>query len=80
MADLPGVTVRDPWLMYALSAAFATDGRAINIARVRRTRFWSAMAQGIPVVASAVAARGVDANAGEHLLVGARQPNTWLQS
>jgi len=71
LADLPGVTVTGsvadvrPYLQRsALMVA------PLNIARGTQNKILEAMAQAIPVVASAVAARGVDANAGEHLLVG----------
>jgi glycosyltransferase involved in cell wall biosynthesis len=41
----------------------------LNIARGTQNKILEAMAQAVPIVASAVAARGVDANAGAHLLV-----------
>ena len=41
----------------------------LNIARGTQNKILEAMAQGVPVVASEIAARGVDAVAGEHLLV-----------
>jgi polysaccharide biosynthesis protein PslH len=41
----------------------------LNIARGTQNKILEAMAQAVPVVASGVAARGVDANPGEHLLV-----------
>jgi glycosyltransferase involved in cell wall biosynthesis len=41
----------------------------LNIARGTQNKILEAMAQGVPVVTSAVAARGVDAIAGEHFLV-----------
>jgi glycosyltransferase involved in cell wall biosynthesis len=41
----------------------------LNIARGTQNKILEAMAMGVPVVTSAVAAGGVDAVAGEHLLV-----------
>jgi sugar transferase (PEP-CTERM/EpsH1 system associated) len=70
LSHLPGVTVTGsvpdvrPYLQRsALMVA------PLNIARGTQNKILEAMAQAVPVVASAVAARGVDANAGEHFLV-----------
>jgi hypothetical protein len=69
LGELPGVTVTGsvpdvrPYLQRsALMIA------PLNIARGTQNKILEAMAQGVPVVASEIAARGVDATAGEHLL------------
>lgn len=69
LATLPGVevtgTVDDvrPWVWRsALTVA------PLNIARGTQNKILEAMAMGVPVVCSELAARGVDAVAGEHLL------------
>jgi glycosyltransferase involved in cell wall biosynthesis len=70
LAQRPGVTVTGsvedvrPYLhRSALMVA------PLNIARGTQNKILEAMAAGVPVVTSAVAAGGVDALAGEHLLV-----------
>jgi polysaccharide biosynthesis protein PslH len=74
LGDLPGVTVtgsvpdvrphvRESGLMVA----------PLNIARGTQNKILEAMAMGVPVVTSPLGAAGVDAVAGEHLLV-ARSP------
>jgi polysaccharide biosynthesis protein PslH len=74
LGDLPGVTVTGsvpdvrPYLQRsALMVA------PLNIARGTQNKILEAMAMGVPVVTSAAAASGVDANAAEHFLV-ARTP------
>ena len=74
LGESPGVTVTGsvpdvrPYLQRsALMIA------PLNIARGTQNKILEAMAQGVPVVTSGVAARGVDAVAGEHFLV-ARTP------
>ena len=74
LADIPGVRVTGqvpdvrPWLHgAALSVA------PLNIARGTQNKILEAMAAGIPVVTTPVAAGGVDAVAGEHFLV-AQEP------
>jgi sugar transferase (PEP-CTERM/EpsH1 system associated) len=74
LGDLPGVTVTGsvpdvrPWLRRA-----ALTIAPLNIARGTQNKILEAMAQGVPVVSSELAAKGVDAVAGEHLLT-ARAP------
>ena len=74
LGDMPGVSVTGsvpdvrPYLQRS-----AVMVAPLNIARGTQNKILEAMAQGVPVVASAVAARGVDANAVEHFLV-ARTP------
>jgi len=77
LSEIPGVTVTGsvpdvrPYLQRsALMVA------PLNIARGTQNKILEAMAQGVPVVASAIAARGVDAVAGEHFLV-ARTPSEY---
>jgi sugar transferase (PEP-CTERM/EpsH1 system associated) len=69
LAQLPGVAVTGsvpdvrPWLRRsALTIA------PLNIARGTQNKILEAMALGVPVVASELAAKGVDAVPGEHLL------------
>jgi hypothetical protein len=70
LGKLPGVTVTGsvpdvrPYVRKA--AAMVAP---LNIARGTQNKILEAMAMGVPVVASRTAAGGVDANAGEHLLV-----------
>jgi sugar transferase (PEP-CTERM/EpsH1 system associated) len=70
LAELPGVTVTGsvpdvrPYLHRS-----AVMVAPLNIARGTQNKILEAMAAGVPVVTSAVAAAGVDANAGEHFLV-----------
>lgn len=70
LGDLPGVTVTGsvpdvrPYL--ARSALMVAP---LTIARGTQNKILEAMAAGVPVVTSSVAARGVDAIAQEHLLV-----------
>jgi glycosyltransferase involved in cell wall biosynthesis len=70
LADLPGVSVTGsvadvrPYLRRsALMAA------PLNIARGTQNKILEAMASGVPVVTSRIAAGGVDAVDGEHFLV-----------
>ena len=70
LQDLPGVTVTGsvpdvrPYLRHsALMVA------PLNIARGTQNKILEAMAAGVPVVTSEIAAGGVDALAGEHFLV-----------
>ena len=71
LAALPGVTVTGsvpdvrPYVRRA-----AVMVAPLNIARGTQNKILEAMAMGVPVVASRVAAAGVDAVPGEHLLVG----------
>ena len=70
LAELPGVTVTGsvpdvrPYVRRA-----AVMVAPLNIARGTQNKILEAMAMGVPVVASRVAAAGVDAVPGEHLLV-----------
>lgn len=69
LGDLPGVTVTGsvpdvrPYLEIA-----ALMVAPLNIARGTQNKILEGMAAGVPVVASRVAARGVDASAPDHLL------------
>jgi sugar transferase (PEP-CTERM/EpsH1 system associated) len=69
LAELPGVkvtgTVPD---VRAYLASSAVNVVPLQIARGIQNKILEAMAMEIPVVASAIAAKGVDAVAGEHLL------------
>jgi sugar transferase (PEP-CTERM/EpsH1 system associated) len=70
LGELPGVTVTGsvPKVQpYATRSALTVAPLAI--ARGTQNKILEAMAMGVPVVASRVAAGGVDAVAGEHLLV-----------
>jgi len=80
LGELPGVTVPGsvpdvrPYLQRsALMVA------PLNIARGTQNKILEAMASGVPVVASRVAAGGVDAVAGEHLAV-ASTPEEYAQA
>lgn len=70
LGELPGVTVTGsvadvrPYVLR--SAAMVAP---LNIARGTQNKILEAMAMGVPVVSSGVAAGGVDAVAGEHFLV-----------
>lgn len=70
LSELPGVTVTGsvpdvrPYVLR--SAAMVAP---LNIARGTQNKILEAMAMGVPVASSKVAAAGVDAVAGEHLLV-----------
>jgi sugar transferase (PEP-CTERM/EpsH1 system associated) len=70
LGEVPGVTVTgsvpDVRPYVQRSALMVAP---LNIARGTQNKILEAMAQGVPVVASGVAARGVDANPVEHLLV-----------
>ena len=72
LGDLPGVTVTGsvpdvrPYLQRS-----ALIVAPLNIARGTQNKILEAMACGVPVVTSAVAAGGVDAKADEHFLVAA---------
>ncbi len=74
LADLPGVVVTGsvPDVRpYVRNSALMVA--PLNIARGTQNKILEAMAMGVPVVTSAIAAGGVDAVPGEHLLV-ARTP------
>ncbi len=78
LADLEGVEVTGsvpdvrPWLGRSrLSVA------PLTIARGTQNKLLESMAMGVPVVCSAIAARGVDVEAGQHLLV-ADSPQEYL--
>jgi glycosyltransferase involved in cell wall biosynthesis len=70
LGDLPGVTVTgsvpDVRPYVRASAAMVAP---LNIARGTQNKILEAMAMGVPVVTSAVAAGGVDAQGEEHFLV-----------
>jgi len=80
LGDLPGVTVTGsvadvrPYL--ARSALMVAP---LNIARGTQNKILEAMAAGVPVVASRMAAGGVDAVANEHFLV-ATTPEEYAQA
>jgi polysaccharide biosynthesis protein PslH len=69
LADLPGVEVTgtvDDVRPYVWRSAVTVA--PLNIARGTQNKILEAMAMGVPVVCSTLAARGVDAVVGEHLL------------
>ena len=70
LGDIPGVTVTGsvPDVRPYLNRA-AVMVAPLNIARGTQNKILEAMASGVPVVTSRVAAGGVDAIAGEHFLV-----------
>ncbi len=80
LAEIPGVTVTgsvpDVRGYVRRSAAMVAP---LNIARGTQNKILEAMAMGVPVVTSRVAAGGVDAIAGEHLLVGSN-PQEYAQA
>lgn len=80
LSELPGVTVTgsvpDVRPFVRRSALMVAP---LNIARGTQNKILEAMAMGVPVVTSAVAAGGVDANAEEHFLV-ARSPAEYAQA
>jgi sugar transferase (PEP-CTERM/EpsH1 system associated) len=71
LGEIPGVTVTgsvpDVRPYVHRSALMVAP---LNIARGTQNKILEAMAMGVPVVTSAVAAGGVDAHAGDHFLVG----------
>jgi glycosyltransferase involved in cell wall biosynthesis len=69
LARVPGVTVTGsvPDVRPFISKS-AVNVAPLRIARGTQNKILEAMAMGVPVVTSSVAARGVDAVAGEHLL------------
>ena len=71
LAEIPGVTVTgsvpDVRPFIRRSAAMVAP---LNIARGTQNKILEAMAMGVPVISSRIAAAGVDAVAEEHLLVG----------
>ncbi|MGB0721519.1 MAG: TIGR03087 family PEP-CTERM/XrtA system glycosyltransferase [Gammaproteobacteria bacterium] len=77
LGELPGVTVTgtvdevQPWV-----ARSCISVAPLSIARGTQNKVLEAMAMGLPVVASPLAGRGVDAVPGEHLLV-ADSPHQW---
>lgn len=72
LGDLPGVTVTGsvddvrPWVHKA-----ALTVAPLSLARGTQNKILESMAMGVPVVASEQASGGIDARAGEHLLVAA---------
>ncbi|MGB0713332.1 MAG: glycosyltransferase, partial [Gammaproteobacteria bacterium] len=80
LGNLPGVTVTgtvdqvQPWV-----AKSCISIAPLSIARGTQNKVLEAMAMGLPVVASPLAARGVDAVQGEHLLV-ADSPEQWTDA
>ncbi len=70
LGKIPGVTVTGsvPDVRPYVRGSAATVA-PLNIARGTQNKILEAMAMGVPVVSSGIAARGVDAVAGEHLLV-----------
>lgn len=80
LGDLPGVTVTgsvpDVRPFIRKSALMVAP---LNIARGTQNKILEAMAMGVPVVTSSIAAGGVDAEAGAHLLV-ADTPVTYAQA
>jgi sugar transferase (PEP-CTERM/EpsH1 system associated) len=80
LGDIPGVTVTgsvpDVRPYVRRSAAMVAP---LNIARGTQNKILEAMAMGVPVVSSAVAAGGVDAVAEAHLLV-ADSPETYARA
>ena len=80
LGDLPGVTVTgsvDDVRPYLRRSALMVA--PLNIARGTQNKILEAMAAGVPVVASRVAAGGVDAVANEHFLV-ASVPEEYAQA
>ncbi|MEO8849416.1 MAG: TIGR03087 family PEP-CTERM/XrtA system glycosyltransferase [Casimicrobiaceae bacterium] len=80
LARLPSVSVTgavDDVRPYLHRAAVAVA--PLEVARGTQNKVLEAMAAGVPVVASALAARGVDAVVGEHLLVG-KTPEEFAQA
>jgi len=78
LARIPGVTVTGsvPDVRpYAQRAALSVA--PLRIARGTQNKILESLAMGVPVVSSALAARGVDAVAGEHLLT-ATQPREYV--
>lgn len=73
LGALPGVTVTGsvPEVQPYVHRA-AVNVAPLNIARGTQNKILESMAMGVPVVASQLAAAGVDAVPGEHLLVGSR--------
>jgi sugar transferase (PEP-CTERM/EpsH1 system associated) len=80
LADLPGVAVTGsvPDVRPYVRAS-ALMVAPLNIARGTQNKILEAMAMGVPVVTSAIAAGGVDAIAGEHLLV-ADTPGDYVEA
>jgi hypothetical protein len=80
LGDLPGITVTGSVAdvrPYLRSSALMVA--PLNIARGTQNKILEAMASGVPVVASRVAAGGVDALANEHFLV-ASTPQEYAQA
>jgi len=70
LENLPGVKVTgsvDDVRPYVLESA--VNVAPLNIARGTQNKILESMAMGVPVIASSLAANGIDAIAGEHLLV-----------
>lgn len=71
LGERPGVTVTGtvpdvrPWVRRA-----AVSVAPLDVARGTQNKILESMAMGVPVVCTSLAARGVDAVPGEHLLVG----------
>ncbi len=80
LAERPGVTVTgtvdDVRPFIRRSCAMIAP---LNIARGTQNKLLEAMAMGVPVVTSAAAAGGVDAEIGKHLLVG-NTPETYAEA
>jgi hypothetical protein len=80
LGDLPGVTVTgsvpDVRPLIRKSAVMVAP---LNIARGTQNKILEAMAMGVPVVTSPIAAGGVDAQAGTHFLV-ADTPQAYAQA
>ena len=76
LGELPGVTVTGsvPDVRPALRGS-ALMVAPLHIARGTQNKILEALACGVPVVTSAIAAGGVDAGAGEHLLVADGAPD-----
>lgn len=80
LGEIPGVTVTGPVpdvRPYLLRSALMVA--PLNIARGTQNKILEAMASGVPVVSSRIAAGGVDATPGEHFLA-ATTPEEYAQA
>lgn len=80
LAEQPGVTVTGSVVdirPYAQHAALTVA--PLNIARGTQNKILESLAMGVPVVCSPLAARGIDAVAGEHLLL-ASNPTEYTEA